>query len=196
MSHRTCCFTDILIGCSEDEFRSPGRRQCDRHCHARLLGRQKVLTNSLHSLGQGMWAASPQSLWVLFGRRARLRILETFPSCIYVPGIPLGQPCTSVLSTQSETFHFPKNIRFSPAFVFAPDKASFDARTSPSILLCIARLHCVPMVVVEKKRRKRSGPWGFLTRKGINSIRYSSYLEDYRPCAGRLSAVNAIGTSP
>ena len=29
---------------------------------------------------------------------------------------------------------------------------------------------------------------------GTNSTRYSRYLEDYYPCAGGISTVNAIGT--
>ena len=41
VSHSPCCFTGILIGCSDDEYRSSGRRQRGRCYHTRLLGRQR-----------------------------------------------------------------------------------------------------------------------------------------------------------
>ena len=33
---------------------SPSRRQSDGYCHAKSLGRRKALTNSLHSVSEGM----------------------------------------------------------------------------------------------------------------------------------------------
>ena len=46
----------------------------------------------------------------------------------------------------------------------------------------------VPVVGVEKDRHTLLGPWGYLSRK----FRLN-YLENYWPCAGGFSVVNAIG---
>ena len=50
--------------------------------------------------------------------------------------------------------------------------------------------HFIPIVGVGKERRTLIGPW--LSANG--STHYWNYLEEYGPCAGGLSAVNAIGT--
>ena len=50
----------------------------------------------------------------------------------------------------------------------------------------------VPTVGVGNDARAIIGSWGYSTRIAIS--RYSSYLGDYPPYAGGLSAVNAIGT--
>ena len=35
VTHFLVCLAGILIGCTEDEYRCPSRRQCDKYCHAR-----------------------------------------------------------------------------------------------------------------------------------------------------------------
>ena len=42
-THSPVCLTGTLIGCMENEYRSPSRRQCNKYCHARLLGMQRCL---------------------------------------------------------------------------------------------------------------------------------------------------------